>query len=141
MRGKKSATMKMVSFVVMSLFFLFPAHAGYLHPEKWDQEKRGAEQGGQAEVRLADGTRADYLIAAQDRRGKAARSIAIKKGLNALKKEFQKLHPCPSTGKSSGACPGYVIDYVVPPERGGADAVENLQWRAIDDVKAKDNQE
>src|SRR5262245_54371424 len=30
------------------------------------------------------------------------------------KDEFKKSHPCPSTGKSSGACPGYVIDHVVP---------------------------
>ena len=139
MRGKKSATMKMVSFVVMGLFFSFNAHAGHLHPEKRDQEKRCTEQSGQTGVRLAGGTRADYLIAARDRPGKVARSIAIKKALTARNKEFKKLHPCPSTGKSSGACPGYVIDYVVPPERGGADAVENLQWRAIDDAKAKDN--
>jgi len=24
------------------------------------------------------------------------------------KDQFKKAHPCPSTGKSSGACPGYV---------------------------------
>lgn len=27
---------------------------------------------------------------------------------------FMKTHPCPSTGKSSGACPGYVVDHAVP---------------------------
>jgi hypothetical protein len=25
-------------------------------------------------------------------------------------REFQRLHPCPSTGRTSGACPGYVKD-------------------------------
>ena len=33
------------------------------------------------------------------------------------KDQFKKSHPCPSTGKS-GACPGYVIDHVVPLKRG-----------------------
>ena len=30
------------------------------------------------------------------------------------KHDFQKSHPCPATGKTSGACKGYVIDHVVP---------------------------
>jgi hypothetical protein len=28
--------------------------------------------------------------------------------------EFQRTHPCPSTGKTTGAYPGYVRDHVVP---------------------------
>src|SRR6266496_3236711 len=35
---------------------------------------------------------------------------------------FKKQHPCPSTGKSYGACPGWVIDHVIPLKRGGLDA-------------------
>jgi hypothetical protein len=35
------------------------------------------------------------------------------------KHKFKKRQPCPSTGKSSGACPGYVIDHVQPLKRGG----------------------
>src|SRR5215468_261654 len=27
------------------------------------------------------------------------------------KHDFMKSHPCPSTGKTSGPCPGYVIDH------------------------------
>ena len=30
------------------------------------------------------------------------------------KDEFKKTHACPSTGKSFGACPGYVIDHITP---------------------------
>lgn len=57
------------------------------------------------------------------------------------KTEFKKSHPCPSTGKSSGACPGYVIDHVKPLKRGGADAPSNMQWQTTSAAKAKDKWE
>lgn len=41
---------------------------------------------------------------------------------------FKKLHPCPVTGKTSGACKGWAIDHVVPLDCGGCDAVSNMQW-------------
>src|SRR5206468_1736771 len=37
------------------------------------------------------------------------------------KRDFEHRHPCPSTGKTSGTCLGYVIDHVVPLKRAGAD--------------------
>lgn len=49
--------------------------------------------------------------------------------------------PCPSTGKSSGACPGYVIDHVQPLKRGGADAPSNMQWQTKEAAKEKDKWE
>jgi hypothetical protein len=36
-----------------------------------------------------------------------------------VKHEFQLTHPCPSTGLTSGACPGYVKDHIVPLACGG----------------------
>lgn len=54
------------------------------------------------------------------------------------KDDFKHSNPCPSTGKSSGACPGYVIDHVVPLKRGGPDSPENMQWQTTEDAKAKD---
>jgi len=56
-------------------------------------------------------------------------------------REFQREHPCPSTGLPSGACPGYIKDHVVPLACGGPDAVANLQWQTIRDAKAKDRWE
>jgi hypothetical protein len=44
-----------------------------------------------------------------------------------VKREFQLTHPCPATGRTSGACPGYVKDHVLPLVCGGPDAVSNLQ--------------
>lgn len=46
-------------------------------------------------------------------------------------REFEWQHPCPSTGRANGACPGYVRDHVVPLSCGGPDAVENMQCQTV----------
>ena len=66
--------------------------------------------------------------------GKTARSMKAKD-------DFKHSHPCPSTGRKSGACPGYVIDHVQPLKRGGADAPGNMQWQTTAAAKAKDRTE
>jgi len=53
--------------------------------------------------------------------GTTLRSVAV---MNA----FKKAHACPSTGKNAGACPGWVMDHVIPLDCGGCDAIGNLQW-------------
>ena len=58
-----------------------------------------------------------------------------------VKHEFQRQHPCPSTGRLTGPCPGYIKDHVVPLACGGPDAVSNLQWQTIADARAKDRRE
>jgi hypothetical protein len=70
----------------------------------------------------------------RDSHGKIARSPKAKS-------DFKKSHPCPSTGKSSGACPGYVIDHVKPLKRGGADKPNNMQWQTKEAAKQKDKWE
>src|SRR6266704_6986230 len=60
---------------------------------------------------------------------------------HAVAREFQREHPCPSTGKTIGACPGYWKDHIVPLACGGPDTVANLQWQTIADARAKDRQE
>jgi hypothetical protein len=59
----------------------------------------------------------------------------------AARAEFQHAHPCPATGRTSGACPGYVVDHVRPLACGGADAPGNMQWETIAEGKAKDKWE
>ena len=71
---------------------------------------------------------------ARDTKGKIARSPKAKY-------DFQRANPCPSTGKASGACPGYVKDHVVPLKRGGADAPANMQWQTKAEAEAKDRVE
>jgi hypothetical protein len=67
-------------------------------------------------------------------------NVRIKRS-SVAKHEFQRSNPCPSTGKTSGACPGYVIDHVTPLKRGGADAPSNMQWQTKENAKAKDKVE
>ena len=77
---------------------------------------------------------------------KAARSVAgnkhgrIKRSSSA-KHSFERQHPCPSTGRTNGRCPGYVVDHVNPLECGGADAPSNMQWQIVAAGKAKDKTE
>jgi hypothetical protein len=73
-------------------------------------------------------------VAKRDAHGKIARSTQQKSA-------FKKSHPCPSTGKSTGSCPGYVIDHKVALKRGGADQPQNMQWQTKQAAKAKDKVE
>ena len=56
--------------------------------------------------------------------------------MSTVRHEFQLTHPCPSTGVTTGRCPGYVKDYIVPRACGGRDAVSNMQWLTIRDAQA-----
>ncbi|MFI0609302.1 MAG: HNH endonuclease signature motif containing protein [Anaerolineae bacterium] len=58
-----------------------------------------------------------------------------------VRAEFQRVHPCPSTGKTTGKCPGFIADHITPLCAGGADSVRNLQWQSIRAARAKDTKE
>jgi hypothetical protein len=53
------------------------------------------------------------------------------------KSEFKRGNPCPSTGKSKGACPGYQVDHRKPLASGGADHKSNMQWLSNNQHRAK----
>jgi hypothetical protein len=68
---------------------------------------------------------------ARDSKGRIRRSARAKT-------EFRRSHPCPATGRTKGACPGYVIDHIKPLKRGGPDTPSNMQWQTKAAAKAKD---
>ena len=70
----------------------------------------------------------------RDSHGRIKRSESAKRG-------FMILHPCPVTGRTSGPCPGYVIDHINPLACGGVDAPLNMQWQTTAAAKAKDKWE
>lgn len=53
--------------------------------------------------------------------GKVYRSKAVIRA-------YREIYPCPVTGQTRGACPGWAINHVIPLSRKGCDAVINLQW-------------
>lgn len=59
----------------------------------------------------------------------------------AVVRQFKREHLCPSTGKPSGSCPGYIVDHVKPLCKGGPDATSNMQWQTVADARAKDKWE
>ena len=54
------------------------------------------------------------------------------------KTEFMRSHPCPSTGKISGNCPGYIIDHTQALKSGGTDTANNMEWQSTAAARAKD---
>lgn len=72
--------------------------------------------------------------------GLAACAAPIERS-RAQRDAFQRANPCPANGATHGACPGYVVDHIVPLCAGGPDAPANMQWQTVDDGKAKDRTE
>ncbi len=79
-------------------------------------------------------TRSRTIGTERDTHGKIKRSAFAKH-------EFMASHPCPVTGRTTGKCPGYVIDHVNPLACGGPDAPSNMQWQTKEAAKAKDKWE
>ena len=50
---------------------------------------------------------------------------------------FRAEHPCPVTGRTRGACPGWHVDHVMPLCAGGADRPSNMQWITREDHRFK----
>lgn len=50
---------------------------------------------------------------------------------------FRAENPCPATGRTRGACPGYHVDHITPLCAGGADRPWNMQWITKEDHRFK----
>lgn len=61
----------------------------------------------------------------------------------AVLKAFRKTHPCPSTNKTTGACPGWILDHGTPLCLTGpqGDVSWNLFWADVYSAKQKDRLE
>lgn len=59
----------------------------------------------------------------------------------AAREAFRQSQPCPANGRTHGACPGYVVDHIMPLACGGPDIPSNMQWQTAAEGKAKDRWE
>jgi hypothetical protein len=59
----------------------------------------------------------------------------------AVLRQFQRLHPCPSTGKTTGPCKNWVRDHRWPLCAGGSDTLDNLVWSPKAEASLKDQWE
>ena len=56
---------------------------------------------------------------------------------SATRAEFQRHNPCPATGKTRGACPGWQVDHIQALKCGGRDAPDNMQWLTVEAHREK----
>ena len=59
----------------------------------------------------------------------------------AARAEFQRLNPCPATGKSTGPCLSGLGRGSWPLCAGGADHPSNMQWQTEAEAREKDREE
>ena len=129
--------MNVVIITLLLLSVTAPAHArsSGSHSSNRSAGRSATAGGGKSESRLPKHTASLKCTAcARDSRGHIQRRARAKH-------EYQKSNPCPSTGKTAGACPGYVIDHVRALKHGGADAAGNMQWQTKAAANAKDRVE
>jgi 5-methylcytosine-specific restriction endonuclease McrA len=67
---------------------------------------------------------------ARDKDGKIKRDPAKRRA-------FMKSNPCPVTGQTTGACPGWEVHHVVPLYQGGTDEPSNMQWLTDEEHKER----
>jgi hypothetical protein len=109
-------------------------------PSFWDTET------GQNTKVVLLGVGAIVLLAVAGSLGKGGRKSQSSSSYNGKRDPsnraaFHRNNPCPSTGKTSGACPGFEVDHRKPLAAGGSDSPSNMQWLSVSAHRAKTSQE
>lgn len=102
--------MSAISKTIILMLIAGSVHAQHLEPVAPPIDPLREYRQCGAPARLADGTirrRSDVLTA------------------------YKRFHPCPVTGLSTGSCPGWQINHIIPLASGGCDAVSNLAWMPV----------
>ncbi len=50
---------------------------------------------------------------------------------------FRREYACPATGQTTGSCPRWEVDHVIPLACGGRDAPSNMQWLRREENRRK----
>jgi len=56
-------------------------------------------------------------------------------------RDFERQHPCPATGRTTGHCTGWIVDHRVALCVGGKDEPDNMRWQTFDKSHLKDKWE
>jgi hypothetical protein len=115
--------MRLIAIVVLALL---PAWSG--------DQPRSQPRDQAARQRTHSRSTPDPAAARADGNSKVTRSKAARAA-------FQRANPCPATQKTTGACPGYVVDHVIALACGGPDTPANMQWQTVAEGKEKDRWE
>ena len=100
---------------------------GMTSTRTWHPRERASREYSHTTIRDGNGV-------LRDEHGRIVRSESARAA-------FEREHPCPSTGRTRGPCPGYVVDHIRALKHGGADTPSNMQWQTVEAAKAKDKVE
>ena len=95
-------------------------------------------------MRSSAAMRAAFLALALVPRAGSAGGKDTGSGIQEMQRQlrlvFQQKNPCPSTGRTTGNCPGYFAGYIVLPKHGGKYETSNMRWMT-DEEAAKTGQD
>ena len=135
---------RLVAVLLLLCCSAFAAHGGGhgSHPSSHGSKSHSGKSGHSTTVHSGTPYRHGHLAQGYTLHSTVQRDShsRIKRSREA-RASFMRQRPCPSTGKTSGSCPGYVVDHVRALECGGADAPSNMQWQTTAAAKAKDRTE